>query len=76
MMQLAFYGAAISGVMNQSPQGERWQYYPGRKFGDANAIVFWFHDKKKNTYHAVYGDLQVKPVEKADLPPLEKQPAQ
>lgn len=75
MMQVAFYGAAMAAVTNRSPQGERWQYYPGRKFGDANTIVFWFYDKKKDVYHAVYGDLHVKPVKQGDLPPLENQPA-
>jgi outer membrane lipoprotein-sorting protein len=68
MMQVAFYGAAMAAVTNRSPRGERWQYYPDCKFGDANGIVFWFYDKKKDAYHAVYGDLHVKPVKKGDLP--------
>jgi outer membrane lipoprotein-sorting protein len=69
VMQAAFYGAAIAAA-TRNGQGERWQYYPGRAFGDPSVIVFWFHDKNNDKYQAVYGDLSVKTIETKDLPPL------
>ena len=72
LIQLPFYISVLSSVTGHGGQGERWQYYPGRKLGEADKIVFWLRDKKTGNYLAVYGDLRVEPIDEANLPPLEK----
>ncbi len=70
-MQAAFYSAGLSAMVNRGVEGADWRYYPGRQLGDKEAIVFWARDRRKDSYHAVYGDLRVEPIDQADLPPAE-----
>src|SRR5262249_35260950 len=49
--------------------GVDYAYYPGRKLGEKDRIVFWHKDKQSGEYTAVYGDLRAEKIDKDKLPP-------
>jgi outer membrane lipoprotein-sorting protein len=69
MMKLAFYSAAMRAATRKGIKGDDWQYYPDRKLGGADQIVFWSRDQKNGDYVAVFADLRVEKVGKDQLPP-------
>jgi outer membrane lipoprotein-sorting protein len=69
LLKLVSHGAGVAAVMMKTKRGERWQYDPTVELGQKDRIVFWYHDAKTKTYHAVYGDLRVEKVAKDQLPP-------
>jgi outer membrane lipoprotein-sorting protein len=69
LLKLVSHGAGVAALTTMTKRGERWQYDPTVELGQKDRIVFWYHDAKKNTYHAVYGDLRVEKVAKEQLPP-------
>jgi hypothetical protein len=70
MMQLAFNSAAMHAAMRKGIRGTDWQYYPGRKLGEVDQIVFWSFDAKSGKYATVFGDLRIESVVKEQLPPV------
>jgi outer membrane lipoprotein-sorting protein len=69
LLKLVSHGAGVAALTVKTKRGERWQYDPAVELGQKDRIVFWYHDPKKKTYHAVYGDLRVEKVAKDQLPP-------
>jgi hypothetical protein len=53
----------------------KWVYAgKGVKLGDAGTAIFWYRPAGSQTYHVIYGDLNVKDIAEADLPrPIDKQ---
>ncbi len=51
-------------------KGEGEWHYVGKdvKFGDADALVFWYQPKGSETYRVIYGDLSVEDVAPENLP--------
>jgi outer membrane lipoprotein-sorting protein len=71
-MKTAFYGAGMAAVIIHGEQGKDWQYYPGRKLGDKDKVVFWVNNRRQGDYLAVYGDLRVEAIEKGALAGLKE----
>ena len=71
--QLMNYVGTLHGLTFQLEKGKDYDYRPGAKLGESNAIVFWNRDKVKGTYRAVYGDLSVKDLKAEDVPPPVKE---
>ena len=66
--RISFVGAAAAAVVRSAKRGEAWEYYPDVEFGQADEIVFWFFDKRKQQHSAVFGDLRVENIAKDRLP--------
>jgi hypothetical protein len=71
--QFMSYAGTIAGLTSQLQRGKDYDYRPGVKLGDAEALVFWHRDKEKGTYRAVRGDLSVTDLKAADVPPPVKE---
>jgi len=68
-MQALAGAGTISAILFSRKPGEDYGYTgKGIKLGDAKAIVFWYRDKAKGTYRAVYGDLTAKDVTADERP--------
>jgi outer membrane lipoprotein-sorting protein len=59
----------VMGTMISLKQGTDYDYTPdGVKLGESDKRIFWYHQKEKNTYRAIDGDLHITDVAPADLP--------
>jgi len=57
--------------IEQLPEGSDYQYVgEDVRLGDASKAVCWYKPQGSATYRVVYGDLSVKDVAPADLPPI------
>jgi len=67
--QLMSYAGTLTRQTIPLVKGTDYEYLPGAKLGDTETIVFWYRDKNKGTYRAIYADLSVKELKTRDVPP-------
>ena len=67
-------GALSGGYLFQHQSGVDYEYLPGGKLGQKNRVVFWYRDRKTGEYSAVFGDLNIKKINKDQLPQATENP--
>lgn len=72
VMQVMQHAGIVTALLSQYKRHEQYDYIADVKPGDADSIVFWYRPAKSEKYRAVYGDLRIADVAKADLPPPSK----
>jgi outer membrane lipoprotein-sorting protein len=65
--KVTFLGQTTATVMKSGKQGEAWEYYPGRKPGRSDQVLFWNFDESSATYLVVFADFHMQRLNREKL---------
>ncbi len=74
--QLMTYTGSLTSLLFKYDLRKTYDYLPGHKLGEKDAIVFWRKDLETGKLMAVFGDLSTREITKEQLPPPSKDAVQ